>query len=77
MVGVGVEVKGGCGEGSADGSADAVQVPDRGIDGDPVIERAGGAAISRDETGRGSMRLKGRPETLAVSVTYMPLFKTM
>jgi hypothetical protein len=35
------------------------------------------AGISRDETGRGSMRLKGRPETLTVSLSYMPLFKAM
>ena len=42
-----------------------------------IVNMKAVAAISRDETGRGSMRLKGRPETLAVSVTYMPLFKTM
>ena len=35
------------------------------------------AAISRDETGRGTIKLKGRPETLIVSVTYMPLFRNM
>jgi DNA-binding LytR/AlgR family response regulator len=35
------------------------------------------AAIARDETGRGSMRLKDRPESLAVSLSYMPLFKAM
>jgi DNA-binding LytR/AlgR family response regulator len=35
------------------------------------------AAITRDETGRGSMRLKDRPESLAVSLSYMPLFKAM
>ena len=35
------------------------------------------AAITRDDTGRGTMRLRNRPETLAVSLTYMPLFKNM
>ncbi|MGH8108175.1 MAG: LytR/AlgR family response regulator transcription factor [Arenimonas sp.] len=35
------------------------------------------ASIVRDESGRGTIKLKGRPETLTVSVTYMPLFKNM
>lgn len=35
------------------------------------------ASISRDETGRGSILLKDRAESLAVSSTYMPLFKNM
>ncbi len=35
------------------------------------------ASISRDESGRGSIKLKARPEPLSVSVTYMPLFKNM
>jgi DNA-binding LytR/AlgR family response regulator len=35
------------------------------------------AGIARDDSGRGTMRLKNRPETLAVSLTYMPLFKNM
>ncbi len=35
------------------------------------------ASISRDESGRGSIKLKARPETLSVSITYMPLFKNM
>src|SRR5262249_32023205 len=35
------------------------------------------AAVSRDESGRGTLRLKSRPETLAVSLTYMPLFRSM
>ena len=42
-----------------------------------IVNMKAVAAISRDETGRGSMTLKGRPETLAISVTYMPLFKSM
>jgi DNA-binding LytR/AlgR family response regulator len=35
------------------------------------------ASISRDDSGRGTMRLKNRPETLAVSLTFMPLFRNM
>jgi DNA-binding LytR/AlgR family response regulator len=35
------------------------------------------ASIARDDSGRGTMRLKNRAETLAVSLTYMPLFKNM
>jgi DNA-binding LytR/AlgR family response regulator len=35
------------------------------------------ASVTRDETGRGALRLRGRPETLAVSLTFMPLFKNM
>ena len=35
------------------------------------------AGITRDETGRGTIRLKSRPETLSVSLTFMPLFKNM
>ena len=35
------------------------------------------AAVVRDESGRGTMRLKNRPETLPVSLTFMPLFRNM
>jgi DNA-binding LytR/AlgR family response regulator len=35
------------------------------------------AAITRDESGRGTLRLKNRPETLPVSLTFMSLFKNM
>ena len=35
------------------------------------------ASIARDESGRGTLRLKKRPETLPVSLTYMPLFRNM
>jgi DNA-binding LytR/AlgR family response regulator len=35
------------------------------------------AAVTRDDTGRGTIRMKARPETLAVSLTYMPLFRNM
>jgi DNA-binding LytR/AlgR family response regulator len=35
------------------------------------------AAVVRDDSGRGKMRLKNRPETLPVSLTFMPLFRNM
>ena len=35
------------------------------------------AGIARDDSGRGTVRLKARPETLTVSVPYMALFKHM
>jgi len=35
------------------------------------------AAVTRDDSGRGTLRLKNRPETLPVSLTFMPLFKNM
>lgn len=35
------------------------------------------AGITRDDTGRGTVRLKNRTETLSVSVPYMALFKHM
>jgi DNA-binding LytR/AlgR family response regulator len=35
------------------------------------------ASITRDDSGRGTMTLKGRPETLAVSISFMPLFRNM
>ena len=35
------------------------------------------AGISRDDSGRGTVRLKARPETLTVSAPYMVLFKHM
>jgi DNA-binding LytR/AlgR family response regulator len=35
------------------------------------------SAITRDDSGRGTLRLKNRPETLPVSLTYMPLFRNM
>jgi len=34
-------------------------------------------SISRDDSGRGTVTLKSRPETLAVSVPFMSLFRTM
>ena len=35
------------------------------------------AAVARDETGRGTIRLKNRPEALSVSIPYMALFRNM
>jgi DNA-binding LytR/AlgR family response regulator len=35
------------------------------------------AAVSRDESGRGTLRLRNRPETLTVSLPYMALFRNM
>jgi DNA-binding LytR/AlgR family response regulator len=35
------------------------------------------AGVVRDDSGRGTVRLKHRPETLPVSAPYMPLFKHM
>lgn len=42
-----------------------------------VVNMRAVAAVTRDESGRGTLRLKTRPETLAVSLTFMPLFKNM
>ena len=42
-----------------------------------VPKWSGSAWITRDDSGRGTMRLKNRPETLAVSLTFMSLFKNM
>ncbi len=35
------------------------------------------AAIARDDSGRGTIRLRNRPETLPVSLTFMSLFRNM
>ncbi|MBL8523961.1 MAG: response regulator transcription factor [Betaproteobacteria bacterium] len=35
------------------------------------------SSITRDDTGRGIVKLKNRPETLTVSLTFMPVFKNM
>lgn len=35
------------------------------------------AGVTRDESGRGTLRLKNRPETLPVSLSFMPLFRNM
>ncbi|HEX3096313.1 MAG TPA: LytTR family DNA-binding domain-containing protein [Usitatibacter sp.] len=35
------------------------------------------AAVARDDSGRGTLRLRNRPETLTVSLPYMALFRNM
>lgn len=35
------------------------------------------AGVTRDDSGRGTMRIRNRPETLPVSLTFMPLFRNM
>ena len=35
------------------------------------------ASVTRDDTGKGVMRLKTRPETLQVSQPFMALFRNM
>lgn len=42
-----------------------------------VVNMKAVAAVARDEAGRGTLRLRNRPETLPVSLTYMPIFKNM
>jgi DNA-binding LytR/AlgR family response regulator len=42
-----------------------------------IVNMKAVAGITRDDTGRGTMRLKNRTETLAVSLTFMALFRNM
>jgi DNA-binding LytR/AlgR family response regulator len=42
-----------------------------------IVNMKAVAAITRDDSGRGTLRLKNRPETLPVSLPFMPLFKTI
>lgn len=42
-----------------------------------IVNMKAVASIVRDESGRGIIKLKGRTETLAVSLTFMPLFRNM
>jgi DNA-binding LytR/AlgR family response regulator len=42
-----------------------------------IVNMKAVASVIRDESGRGIVKLKGRAETLAVSLTYMPLFRNM
>jgi hypothetical protein len=35
------------------------------------------ASVGRDESGRGIVRLRNRPETLSVSQPFMSLFRNM
>jgi DNA-binding LytR/AlgR family response regulator len=42
-----------------------------------IVNMKAVASISRDDSGRGTIRLRNRPETLPVSLTFMPLFRNM
>jgi DNA-binding LytR/AlgR family response regulator len=42
-----------------------------------IVNMKAVASIARDDAGRGTLRLKNRPETLPVSLTFMGLFKNM
>jgi DNA-binding LytR/AlgR family response regulator len=42
-----------------------------------IVNMKAVAAISRDESGRGTMKLRNRAETLSVSISFMPLFRNM
>lgn len=42
-----------------------------------VVNMRAVQSLTRDESGRGTIKLKGRAETLTVSLTFMPLFKNM
>jgi DNA-binding LytR/AlgR family response regulator len=42
-----------------------------------VVNMKAVAAVTRDETGRGTIRLRNRPETLPVSLTFMAIFRNM
>ena len=42
-----------------------------------IVNMKAVASVTRDEVGRGALRLKTRPETLAVSQPFMSLFRNM
>ena len=42
-----------------------------------IVNMKSVAAVSRDDTGRGVLRLRQRPETLVVSQPFMSLFRGM
>lgn len=42
-----------------------------------VVNMRAVAGVTRDEAGRGTLRLKNRPETLPVSLPFMALFKSL
>ena len=42
-----------------------------------IVNMKAVASVSRDDTGRGRLKLKTRPETLAVSQPFMSLFRNM
>jgi len=49
----------------------------REFTGSTIVNMKMVASVTRDEVGRGSLRLKTRPETLAVSQPFMALFRNM
>jgi len=42
-----------------------------------VVNMKAVAGVTRDDAGRGTIRLRNRPETLPVSLTFMPIFRNM
>ena len=42
-----------------------------------IVNMKAVAALTKDDSGRGTIRLKNRPETLPVSLSFMPLFRNM
>jgi len=42
-----------------------------------IVNMKAVASIARDDSGRGTIRLRNRPETLPVSLTFMSLFRNM
>jgi DNA-binding LytR/AlgR family response regulator len=42
-----------------------------------IVNMKAVAGVTRDDSGRGTIRLRDRPETLPVSLTFMPLFRNM
>ena len=42
-----------------------------------IVNMKAVAGVTRDDSGRGTLRLKNRPETLPVSLSYMALFRNM
>jgi len=60
------------------GRGDALfELFDARLHGHPATTAALVAAITKDDSGRGTLRLKNRPETLPVSLAFMPLFRNM
>jgi DNA-binding LytR/AlgR family response regulator len=42
-----------------------------------IVNMRAVAGVTRDDTGRGTIKLRNRPETLPVSLSYMSLFRNM
>jgi DNA-binding LytR/AlgR family response regulator len=42
-----------------------------------IVNMRAVASVTRDENGRGTLKLRNRPETLTVSLPYMPIFRHM